>query len=531
MSETEAARRRRGGDPTGRATMPDEGRAAGRHAGNGLTGDTWRWRRKRRAEQPMVPKAKFTSYYGKPIIKPPVWEARDIAGYFFLGGLAGGSSLLAAGADLTGRTELSRAAKAGAFAAITLSLAALVHDLGRPARFVNMMRVFKVTSPMSVGTWLLGGYAPAVGLAAATALTGRLPRLGAAATAGAALLGPAVAAYTAALVSDTAVPAWHDGYREMPFVFTGSAAMAAGGLGLLAAPAAESGPARNLALLGAAVETAAVERMTRRIGMTAEPYHTGRGGAYLRVSKVLAVLGAAGAALSGTPLVPAGRPRRLAAAVSGAALISASAATRWGVFHAGMASARDPKYTVVPQRQRLSERAAAARPPAGGERVADGRDGQRRVQRCRKNAAAQALDAGRSGQRVSLARHGNVRKELAVEDRIPVEVDVAWDSFRQVVNMTSEELRAWLITEASVAEAAESGALPNEPDPGLPRLGRQVVELLRKRKVELTQRDADVMEQVVDFVLTQEAEGPAGTESDEEWRRSLMTVGHDPMRP
>ena len=65
----------------------------------------------------MVPKAEFTSYYGKPILNPPVWEARDIAGYFFLGGLAGGSSLLAAGADLTGRPELSRAAKSGALAA------------------------------------------------------------------------------------------------------------------------------------------------------------------------------------------------------------------------------------------------------------------------------------------------------------------------------------------------------------------------------------------------------------------------------
>ena len=120
-----------------------------------------RWRRKDRAERPMVPKTEFTSYYGKPVLNPPVWEARDIAGYFFLGGLAGGSSLLAAGADLTGRPELARAAKAGAGAAITLSLAALIHDLGRPARFLNMMRVFKVTSPMSVGTWLLSGYAPA----------------------------------------------------------------------------------------------------------------------------------------------------------------------------------------------------------------------------------------------------------------------------------------------------------------------------------------------------------------------------------
>jgi formate-dependent nitrite reductase membrane component NrfD len=323
-----------------------------------------RWRPKRQAERPMVQKAEFTSYYGKPILNPPVWEARDIAGYFFLGGLAGGSSLLAAGADLTGRPGLSRVAKSGAFAAGALSVAALIHDLGRPARFINMMRVFKVTSPMSVGSWLLGGYVPASAVAAATALTGRLPRLGAAATAAAALLGPAVASYTAALVSDTAVPAWHDGYREMPFVFTGSGAMAAGGLGLLAAPAGESAPARHLAVLGTAIELAAFERMTRRIGMTAEPYTTGRGGGYVTAAKALAVTGAAGAALTGIVPVLRGRPQRVVAALSGAALMGASAATRWGIFHAGMASATDPKYTVVPQRERLNERGAAKVEPA-----------------------------------------------------------------------------------------------------------------------------------------------------------------------
>lgn len=318
-----------------------------------------RWRRGRRAERPVVPDAEFTSYYGKPILNAPPWEARDIAGYLFLGGLAGGSSLLAAGADLTGRAGLSRVAKAGALAAGALSVAALVHDLGRPARFVNMMRVFKVTSPMSVGSWLLGGYVPAAAVAAGSALTGRLPRVGAVATAGAAVLGPAVASYTAVLISDTAVPAWHAGYPEMPFVFTGSGAMAAGGLGLLAAPAGESGPARNLALLGLAVEMIAFERMTGRIGLVAEPYRAGRGGAYVRAGKVLAAIGGTGAALSGTAAGPAGRPGRILAAVSGAALIGASAATRWGVFHAGLASARDPKYTVLPQRERLSERAAA----------------------------------------------------------------------------------------------------------------------------------------------------------------------------
>jgi formate-dependent nitrite reductase membrane component NrfD len=338
------------------------GKRPGRQARTG-TNVPPRWRGKHHAERPMVPRAEFTSYYGKPVLNQPTWESPDIPGYLFLGGLAGGSSLLAAGADLTGRRMLGRVSKTGAVAAGGLSMVALVHDLGRPARFLNMLRVFKVTSPMSVGSWLLAGYVPAAGVAALSALTGRLPRTGAAATAGSALLGPAVAAYTAALISNTAVPAWHDGYPEMPFVFTGSGAMAAGGLGLLAALSArarpdETAPARNLALLGAAMETAAFERMEHRIGMVAEPYSEGRGGAYVKAGKVLAVLGAAGALLSGRS--------RAAAALSGTALIAASAATRWGIYHAGMASAGDPKYTVVPQRQRLNERAAAGRKSAHG---------------------------------------------------------------------------------------------------------------------------------------------------------------------
>jgi hypothetical protein len=329
-----------------------------------------RWRAKRRAEQPMVAPAEFTSYYGKPILNQPVWEAPDIPGYLFLGGLAGGSSLLAAGSDLTGRSALARVTKTGAAVAGGLSIVALIHDLGRPARFLNMMRMFKVTSPMSVGTWLLGGYVPAAGVAALTALTGRLPRIGAAATAGSALLGPAVASYTAALISNTAVPAWHDGYPEMPFVFTGSGMMAAGGLGLLTAalPGAapdETAPARNLALLGAAMETAAFERMEHRIGMAAEPYSEGRGGKYVKAGKALAALGAAGAALSGRS--------RVAAVLSGIALVAGSAATRWGIFHAGLASAGDPKYTVVPQRQRLKERVRAD--GAAGGPTADGQSG------------------------------------------------------------------------------------------------------------------------------------------------------------
>ena len=119
-----------------------------------------------------------------------------------------------------------------------------------------MLRVIKPTSPMSVGSWLLATYGPLAGVAgASTSPAG--PRLGRVARVGAALTGPAVAAYTGVLIADTAVPAWHETHRELPFTFVGSAAAAAGGLGMIAAPVAEAGPARRAAIGGAALELAA----------------------------------------------------------------------------------------------------------------------------------------------------------------------------------------------------------------------------------------------------------------------------------
>jgi len=311
-----------------------------------------------RREKAMVPDAEFTSYYGRPIVKASPWEA-DIPAYLFLGGVAAGSSLLAAGAGITGRAGLRRGGRVAALGAISVSFAALVHDLGRPARFVHMLRVAKVTSPMSVGTWILTVYGPMAGLAAAAELTGLLPRglregvpgrllraAGAPAGLLAALTGPAVAAYTAVLLSDTATPSWHEAYRELPFVFVGSAAAASGGLGMLTAPLAESGPAQRLAVGGAVLELLAEQRMERSMGVTAEPLHAGRPGQLMRAAKLLTGTGAALAAL-------AGRRSRVAAGTAGLALLAGSACTRFGVFAAGQASARDPRYTVVPQRERL----------------------------------------------------------------------------------------------------------------------------------------------------------------------------------
>jgi formate-dependent nitrite reductase membrane component NrfD len=306
---------------------------------------------RQRGEPLVVPRARFDSYYGRPIIKPPVWQAPDVPGYLFLGGLSGASSVLAGFAQLTGHHELARVAKTAAAGAIGLSAVALVRDLGRPERFLNMMRVFKVTSPMSVGSWLLASYGPCAGAAAACAVTGRLPRAGALATIGAAALGSGVATYTAALLCDTAVPAWHDGHREMPYLFAGSAASAAGGLGMLAVRPEHAGQAVRFAVLGAATELTAKSLLLRRLGPIAEPYQSGRPGKLMEAAEVLTAAGLAGAVLAGR--------NRAAAVVSGAALVTASALTRFGIFEAGLASARDPKYTVGPQRERLRRRRSA----------------------------------------------------------------------------------------------------------------------------------------------------------------------------
>lgn len=292
----------------------------------------------------MVPEADFSAYYGRPVIKAPVWKW-DIAAYFFTGGLMAGSSLLAAGADVTRNRRLRRAARLAAAANLGASTFFLIHDLGRPARFANMLRMLKPTSPLSVGSWLLVAYGPPVAAAAAAEVFGVVPRAGRISGLLAAAVAPAVATYTAVLASDTAVPSWHDGYRQLPFVFAGSAAAASGGMAMVVVPPPAAAPARRLAILGAGVELAAAADMERSLGLSAEPYRQGKAGMLSRWARWLTGLGAAGTMVSGR--------NRLGAAASGLALMAGSACTRFAVFHAGLQSARDPKFTVVPQRARI----------------------------------------------------------------------------------------------------------------------------------------------------------------------------------
>jgi hypothetical protein len=299
----------------------------------------------------MVADVEFTSYYGRPVLKSPVWKVPDVPGYFYLGGLAGSSALMAALADRTGRPGLRRVGRLAAAAGSAAGAGALVHDLGRPARFLNMLRMIKPTSPLSVGSWILAPFGALSAAAAASELTGRLPAAGRLAGLGSAALGPALTTYTAVLLSDTAVPAWHEAYPELPFVFAGSALASGGAVGLAAAPVDEVGPARRMLVLGAALELGAVRRLDQRLGLVGEPYRTGRPGALLRAGKLLT--GAAvGAAAAGSLAGRRGRPlNRLSGVLANAGAVC----TRFGIYSAGQGSAADPRYTVLPQRQRLSE--------------------------------------------------------------------------------------------------------------------------------------------------------------------------------
>ena len=183
------------------------------------------------------------SYYGRPILKEPVWKP-EIPWYLFTGGLGGALSGLAFGARLAGNDTLARRATLLAGAASAVNPVLLVKDLGRPRRFLNMLRVFKVTSPMSVGSWLVAAFGTTSGIAAGCELLGILPRTRALAEGSAAGLGLGMSTYTGALLADTSIPVWHDARRELPFVFGSGAAMTAGAAAAIATPAREAGPAR-----------------------------------------------------------------------------------------------------------------------------------------------------------------------------------------------------------------------------------------------------------------------------------------------
>ncbi len=295
------------------------------------------------------------TYHGQPVLKQPTWTW-EIPVYFYVGGLAGASAGLAYLSELRGNDTLARRTWVIALAGNSISPFLLISDLGRPERFLNMMRMVKVTSPMSIGSWILLANGNATAVSTAHALLGLFPRLSRSARPAAATIGLSLATYTAALVANTAVPVWHGARRELPFLFGAGAAMSAGATAAMATPVSQAAPARRLAIGAGVVELAVEALMERRLGELGEPYREGMPKRFAQLSRVTIAAGAA--------LVGRYGARSRAAAVAGGALMSAGAmATRWSVYKAGFASAADPKYVVGPQREAIDrgERRGAAR--------------------------------------------------------------------------------------------------------------------------------------------------------------------------
>jgi Polysulfide reductase len=303
------------------------------------------------------------SYYGRPIIKEPTWTW-EIPCYLFAGGLGGASAVLSLVARLARNEPLAKTTLYVGAASDVVSAPLLISDLGRPERFHHMLRVFKVTSPMSVGSWVLFVSGGASSTAALLELLGWLKPVKLAAEAVCALFGPPLATYTGALVANTAVPVWHEARHELPYLFGASAMASAGAAGTLLLPPEDAGPARRLAVGAALAEAVAFETMQKRLGkFLAEPYEQGVSGKLTKASKACVTAGAGLLALRGK--------RSRAAAVAGSALLlGGELLLRWAVYKAGFASARDPKYTVVPQRERARREGSKATTKPGDERGA-----------------------------------------------------------------------------------------------------------------------------------------------------------------
>lgn len=315
-------------------------------------------------EMPMVDDVEFSdSYYGRPIVKAPPWDWK-ISAYLFVGGVAGGSGLLAAGADAAGFEKLRRNTRITALVGTVAGAGLLILDLGRPERFLHMMRTFKPSSPMNMGVWVLGGFGTLAGVVAAYEVdqgTGEKLPLGplrpilhwAEKPSGilTAILGAPLASYTGALLADTSVPTWNAAKDNLSYLFVSSAAIASSGVAMITTPTAQTRPARVFATIGAGSELYFSEKLTEPMHPAeAEPLKTGRAGKKMRWAKRLTIAGGIGAALLGR--------NRWAAAASGAALATASALTRMAIMEAGIDSTKDPRHVVEPQKARLEARRA-----------------------------------------------------------------------------------------------------------------------------------------------------------------------------
>lgn len=285
-----------------------------------------------------------TGYYGIPMLKEPQWSW-EIPVYFFVGGAAGAAAVIAQFAQMTGaETKVVRDARVVAGIGAMLSPALLVSDLGVPSRFLNMLRVFKVQSPMSVGVYIVSAFGPPSVLAGMASWlrsgrSGKLLKI-VESTAGlfSALAGLGMATYTGVLIGATAIPVWNQNIDSLPIHF----ALSGLGAGASAIQLMGHEDSRALNMLGMAAslgETLIGVKLESKPGPVNEPLKKGTSGIITRLGGLLS--GPLPLALRLSAAFAGERRSKQLVRIAAATTVAGSFLTRVGWIRAGHASAQD----------------------------------------------------------------------------------------------------------------------------------------------------------------------------------------------
>jgi hypothetical protein len=306
-----------------------------------------------------------TGYYGIPMLKEPQWSW-EIPVYFFIGGAAGASAVIAQFAQITGAdAELVSDARTLAAIGSILTPALLVSDLGVPSRFLNMLRVFKVQSPMSVGVYIVSAFGPSAVLAKAAdylrshRVSPILKVLETTSGLFSALFGLGMATYTGVLIGATTIPVWNENIDSLPIHF----ALSGLGAGVSALQMMGHEHSRSLNMLGIAAslgETIEGVKLETTFKPANDPLKKGASGLITRLGGVLSgpvpLVVRLAAAFAGEK-----RSRQLVR-VASAATIAGSFFTRLGWIRAGHASAKDYRLPLQIGSEQTPELAVVAQP-------------------------------------------------------------------------------------------------------------------------------------------------------------------------
>jgi protein NrfD len=302
-----------------------------------------------------LPRWDGRTYYGKPQLKPAPFDIPLVGSYVFLAGLSGGAQLLATIIDLAHGRSAQSAVRRGRFLAMlapTLGTICLVLDLRTPRRFYNMLRVFKTTSPMSIGSWLLVGFSAASGVTAALQFIadrarwlGWLRGFASATQIPAALGGAGLGVYTASLFSATSTPFWAAAPRSLAVRFAAAS---------VASAVAAIGLGEGRTRLGRDLDSVAVAALAMELAATLTSDESSRQTGVASVqddAPVTRVLGTHVGTIMPlglliTSLLFTRRRSRVLSTAASLAILSGSLAMRIGVMSEGNESARRPDISM-----------------------------------------------------------------------------------------------------------------------------------------------------------------------------------------